>query len=311
MQRLRFRLMWIRITLLSICAHCRLQDSTEPRVKRALQAYNPYLFFEYLRTIEKYTNEVCRIGYVTLSPERQNIVTYDYDGTIKVWNMQTKQVIHTFSAGETKKINQVVITPADKILGLWHCNDFAEVWDVKTGQKVFTTPHCSEMFSTAVISLDGHSLVSTGDANIFSLWDIQTGEVISYIDIPEEFPRRDFTYSTSQILVTQHAVKNSAVKNYNYILELWDWQAQQVIRTFNTHSPGSPTAAISPDRRLLVSNSRESGTITVWNVRTGHELSTLRSHSSSINGLLPSPDSQTLLIYSEDVTVQVWGCRTS
>ena len=68
-------------------AYWLLQDSLEPRVKLSLQVYNPYLFFEYLYTIDKYTDEGCTICYIDQSPERQNLVTlvtYDRDGTIKV-----------------------------------------------------------------------------------------------------------------------------------------------------------------------------------------------------------------------------------
>ena len=45
------------------------------------------------------------------------------------------------------------------------------------------TTHHAEMFWTAVISRDGRTLVSSGDANIFSLWDLRTGQQMSYVDL--------------------------------------------------------------------------------------------------------------------------------
>ncbi len=282
-------------------AYWLLQDSTEPRVKLALQAYNPYLFFECLRTIEKYTDEVCRIGHVANSPKQQISVPYDYDGTIKVWNMQTRQVIHTFQQGETIRINRVVVTPNNQILGLRHCStSFVEVWELKTGQKIVTTPSAPEMFWNVAISLDGHTLVSNGEDNIFNLWDIWTGRAISFIEISEELPDRYLIYSDSQILVTQNSD--------SLIFELWDWQTQHIIRTFNPHSYYIQRVAISLDGRLLLSGSGENGIIKVWNVRTGHELSTLASNSVLIRNLVTTSDGQTLLIYGEDDgTVAVWG----
>ena len=115
-------------------AYWLLQDSPEPRVKLALQAYNPYLFFEYLYTIDKYTDEGCTICYIDQSPERQNLVTlvtYDRDGTIKVRNTQTQQVIYTFQQGETKRIRQVVITLDDQILGC--CSNALTMIPLKCG----------------------------------------------------------------------------------------------------------------------------------------------------------------------------------
>ncbi|MEH1812519.1 MAG: hypothetical protein V7K26_28665 [Nostoc sp.] len=65
-------------------AYWLLQESTEPRAKLALQAYNPYLFFQYLFTIERYTDEVCSIACVDISQELQTVVTCNYNNIIQV-----------------------------------------------------------------------------------------------------------------------------------------------------------------------------------------------------------------------------------
>ncbi|MBA3921170.1 MAG: hypothetical protein H0X31_05450 [Nostocaceae cyanobacterium] len=70
-------------------AYWLLQEITEPRVKLGLQAYNPYLFFEYLFTIERYTDEFHRIACVDLTQEWQTLATCNYNNIIQVWNMQT------------------------------------------------------------------------------------------------------------------------------------------------------------------------------------------------------------------------------
>lgn len=108
-------------------AYWLLQESTEPRAKLALQLYNPYLFFEYLFTIEKYTDELRRIACVDISQELQTSVTCNYNNIIQVWNTQTQQVICTFQPEATKEFHQIAITPKNRVLGLWNCNDYAEV----------------------------------------------------------------------------------------------------------------------------------------------------------------------------------------
>ena len=130
---------------------------------------------------------------------------------------------------------------------------------------------------------------------------------MSYVDIPDHLSRLYFVYSDSQILVTYYNVYNNADKKYDCILELWDWQTEQIIGTFNTHSRSTPLVALSPDRLLLVSGSEENGTIKVWSVLTGHELSTRTMHLSSMCALALSSDGQKLFIWSENTTVQVWG----
>ena len=105
-------------------AYWLLQDSIEPRVKLALQAYNPFLFFECLCTFQ--------MGSAissALSPARKTLVNVDDDnGAIKVWNLQTQRVIHTFKFSKRSGKIFVAITPDGKILVISNCSqDYIEV----------------------------------------------------------------------------------------------------------------------------------------------------------------------------------------
>ncbi|OYD96194.1 hypothetical protein CDG76_05080 [Nostoc sp. 'Peltigera membranacea cyanobiont' 210A] len=290
-------------------AYWLLQESTEPRAKLALQAYNPYLFFEYLFTIERYTDQVPGIGHIFINVDKEVSVTLDdNDGIVKIWNIQTQQVTNTWKQENPTKFTQVIFAPDDQILGLSHSNDCAEVWDLKIGEKIFTTGHHAENFWAVSFSPDGQKLVSTGDANIFVLWNIHQIEENSSIEIPEYLPRRFSIYSNSQTLVTY-----TSDKNYNTTLELWDWQTEQVFCTINTQSRFIPDVDISPDRRLLISSSRENGTIKVWNIQTGHELCRLITNLSFIDCHTISSDGQRLFVWigGSTFTAQVWGYPSS
>lgn len=77
-------------------AYLLLQDSTEPKVRLALEAYNPYLFFKCLCTIQAYPNRGYRVGSVAVNSDRHTLVSCDCNGMIKVWNLHTQQVIKAF-----------------------------------------------------------------------------------------------------------------------------------------------------------------------------------------------------------------------
>ncbi|WP_448266302.1 WD40 repeat domain-containing protein [Nostoc sp. DSM 114159] len=280
-------------------AYWLLQETTEPKTKLALQLYNPYLFFEYLFTIERYTDEVRRIASVDISQELQTLVTGNYNNTIQVWNMQTQQVICTFQPETTKEFDQIAIAPNNRVLGLWHCLDLAEVWDLKIEQKIFSTNIQSEEFWRVSFSPDGQTFVSTRDGYELTFWDVNEQKITPSIFIPENIHRRIPIYSNSQILVTEE-------QGFDQNYEIWDWQTQQVICTLSL-SGYMPVITVSRDRRFLLSGSRENGIIKVWNILTGHELCSLTSHSSSITRLTISSDGQRLFVWSGDSTVEVWG----
>ncbi|MEH2026736.1 WD40 repeat domain-containing protein [Nostoc sp.] len=278
-------------------AYWLLQESTEPRTKLALQLYNPYLFFEYLFTIERYTDEVRSIACVDISQELQTLVTCNYNNIIQVWNMKTQQVICTFQPEATKEFDQIAIAPNNRVLGLWNCNDYAEVWDIKTKEKIFNTHRRSDWFWYIAFSPDGQSFLNAVDGENFELWDLQVKGIISYIYMSDL--GHNFIYSNSQVLVTEE-------KDLDQKYKIWDWQTQQVICTLSL-SGYMPVITVSCDQCFLLSGSRENGTIKVWNIRTGHELCSLTSHSSSITGLAISSDGQRLFVWSGDSTVEVWG----
>jgi len=245
------------------------------------------------------TDEIRRIACVDISQEWQTLATYNYNNTIQVWNMRTQQVICIFQPEATKEFDQIAIAPNNRVLGLWYCLDLAEVWDLKIGQKIFTTNIQSEEFWRVSFSPDGQALVSTRDGYKLTFWDVNEQKIIPSIFIPENIHCRYPIYSNSQILVTEE-------QGFDQNYEIWDWQTQQVICTLSL-SGYMPVITVSRDQRFLVSGSRENGTIKVWNIRTGHQLYTLTSNLSSITGLAISSDGQRLFVWSGDSTIEVWG----
>ncbi|WP_335197808.1 WD40 repeat domain-containing protein [Nostoc sp.] len=245
----------------------------------------------------RYTDEVRKIACVDINQELQTLVTYNYDNIIQVWNIQTKRVICTFQPEATKEFDKIAIAANNRVLGLWNCNDYAEVWDLKTKEKIFTIHRRSDWFWYIAFSPDGQSFLNAVDGEIFELWSIQVKGIISYISMSDL--SHNFIYSNSQVLVTQE-------QGFDQKYKIWDWQTQQLICTLSL-SGYMPVITVNCDRRFLLSGSRENGIIKVWNIRTGHELCSLTSHLSSITGLAISSDGQKLFVWSGDSTVEVWG----
>src|SRR5947199_100279 len=69
------------------------------------------------------------------------------------------------------------------------------------------------------------------------------------------------------------------------------------------------SVAISPDRHLLASGSRDC-TIKLWNLHTGQELLTLRGHTHAVHSVAFSSDGQSLASSSEDQTIKLWDLYT-
>lgn len=75
------------------------------------------------------------------------------------------------------------------------------------------------------------------------------------------------------------------------------------------HSDGVHSVAFSPDGRMLASASID-GSIKLWDVAGGTELTTLRGHTNGVYGVAFSPDGRTLASVSIDGTVKLWQTET-
>ena len=161
-----------------------------------------------------------------------------------------------------------------------------------------------------VISPDGQTLVS-GCYDIVKVWDLRSGQLICTLNLYR--PVIAFRIVISPDWQT-------LVSDYEGRIEVWELWTGQKIRTFKADDVGS--LAITPNGQTLICGGSRNchyprwqdsvaggvnNTIKVWNVRTGQELCTLEGHSSQVKHIAISHDQQTIVSYSTDNTINVWG----
>ena len=69
------------------------------------------------------------------------------------------------------------------------------------------------------------------------------------------------------------------------------------------------SVAISPDGKTIASSGGD-GTIKLWNLATGKEISSLNAYSQQVNTVVIRPDGKTLVSASDDSTIKIWNLAT-
>lgn len=103
------------------------------------------------------------------------MVSGSRDGSIKIWDVLTDQIIQTFQGSSPRMVEGIdntplsAITPDGRILVAGGVNNTIKVWNVQTGQELCTLQGHSPVMWIA-ISHDRQTIVSYNTDNTINVW---------------------------------------------------------------------------------------------------------------------------------------------
>ena len=129
-----------------------------------------------------------------------------------------------------------------------------KLWDVLTGQELFTLQGHRDAIHSLAFSPDGKWLASASMDTTVKIWDVQNGQLLHTLQTKAEL--FDVTFSPDSSLVAA-ALNNNTV-------ELWDVASGRLARTLN-HGGEVVSVAFSPDGALLASGAYDSK-VYLWGI---------------------------------------------
>jgi len=226
-------------------------------------------------------------------------MTCSYDGSIRVWNLESgAQIGDDWRDGEIAVL-AIALSPDGKKIVSGSGDGAVRLWDIDTGKVVTKwTGHAGGVKSLCW-NRDGGQVVSGSFDGTARVWDVESGETILG---PIKIGFRDVEaviYSPDETMIATNIIDKK-----NEFINIWDAKTGKLITALKHRSR---VACLAWTGSTLISGSLIDGSIGIWNTTTWQQTAVLMEHTTSVYAIATSPNGHIFASASRDETVQLWN----
>ena len=242
-----------------------------------------------------------------------NLSTWRADHLIRLTDVSTGRELATLQYG--KGTDQLTFSPDGKMVAFGGLGEIC-LWDTESGSEqeiplagtVINNVRDITRVTALAFSPDGKILVSGTQHGKIQMWFTATGEVLATFVEPTEQENLEVI---SALALSPDAALLAAGSHSQ--LHLWDVSTGHKLFSVSTvhkrgwriHHDYPAPLVFSRDGTILV-NGYNSGTIQLWDVKTGDSIAALDGHTQKVKTLKFSPDGETLVSTAQDGTIFLW-----
>ena len=226
------------------------------------------------------------------SPDDSMIVSGDGDGTVRIWDARTFQLLHLLPS-EEQAVLDIRFSPDGcwlAVAGYGYCR----MQDI-TSDAAHTNPWVEPKPTTVSVAFNAQStLLATAQVwGEIWVWNLETGESLLELNrCASEVHALEFSPDGTLLLA---ALGDCTVK-------VWNTDSGAMVVSLEGHTDEVMAACFSPCGKYVASAS-EDGTVRVWRVSDGLCVSTSSRHRSRALRIAFSPDGNTLSSCAENGSV--------
>ncbi|MEG3897635.1 MULTISPECIES: WD40 domain-containing protein [unclassified Microcoleus] len=262
------------------------------------------------------------VNSLAISPDGKILASGSWDKTIKIWNLETAELIGTLT-GHSDRVNSVAISYDGKMLVSGSSDETIKFWNLHSGDLLCTFPGHSMEVNSVAINPKSQVIASCGGAdNTIKLWNLRSGELLRTL--------RGHSDNVNAVVFSPDG-KILASGSSDATSKVWDVESGKLLRTLSGLNVGVNSVAIAPDGQILASVSNDY-TIKLRNLHTGSLLRILNSNSPKGKGVANlgmnealhilqnyvsrgdsvaiSGDGLTLASGCDDNTINIWNLQT-
>ena len=205
------------------------------------------------------------VSCVSFSTDGKLLASASFDKTVRIWNMDTKRTVQTFT-GHSDFVHAVAFGPKGDWLVTASKDRTARLVDAKTGASKLTFSGMEQDVLAVAVRPDGQQVVSSGLESQLYWWNAQTGERIRKQG-GHDIAVHEIAFATSADIVASAGADKT--------VRLWNAKNGESQRAIPVGSIVY-AVALRPDGKQVAAGCFD-GMVRVYETETGRQLMTLVS----------------------------------
>ncbi|MDW8224298.1 MAG: hypothetical protein RMJ82_15255 [Gemmatales bacterium] len=235
---------------------------------------------------------------VAFSPNGKLLATASDDGTARVWDAKTGEVLGKFR--HAGWVYAVAFSSDGTLLATAVHDGTAQIWDIETGQQRCVLRGHTDWVRAVAFTPDNRLLATASGDGTARLWDVDGAKQLLVLRGHKESVRAVAFDPDGKLLAT--GSRDGTVC-------LWNVATGEKLQVLTGHSGWVQAVTFSADGKLLASSDTD-GTAKIWDVRTGKQLRTLDGHSGYVYCVSFCPKSRYVATACTDGLVRIWNVQT-
>jgi WD40 repeat protein len=229
------------------------------------------------------------------SSDGKRAVTASLDGTARLWDLASGQVVQTF-VGHIGGVVAAALSPDGQYVLTGGNDTTARLWDAATGRQIRVFVGHTAGLTAVAFSPDGKTILTASGDGTARLWDAATGREL-----------HTFAGHTGLVSAASFSPDGRLVltASFDHTARVWDVETGQLLQTFYGHTDAVNDAVFSADGKFVLTGSDDQ-TARVWEVDTGKDIRTLATPTDRVFAVAFSPDGKFALTGGSGRVARLW-----
>ncbi|MCO6439472.1 MAG: protein kinase [Phycisphaerae bacterium] len=230
------------------------------------------------------------------SPDRTRIATSHTDGSLRLWDLETGQLLRELS-GYVRGITASAFSNDGRWLVGGGRDHVLRLWDMESSAPLDAIHGHTGIVVSSAFSPDNRVLATGGDDKTILLWSMPNLQRLASFT--------GHTAAISRLAFLEYGGRLVSV-SYDQSAKIWDTAPYRCYHPLAGHTTTVMTASVSPDGTLIATGAAaKDARVGIWDVQTGMPRHFYTGHSNAISGVAFSPDGKIIGSAGYDGIVQL------